>query len=73
MIEAAALLEIVKLVGKFLPSGISIFNDIRDLFKKYPGLTPEQFVALTQLMASTADSTYDQVIDNIKTDQSAHK
>lgn len=69
MIEAALVLQ---LVARFLPDGIAIFNDIKTLFKKYPGVTPEQFAALTHLMAGTADATYDKVIADIKADQAAH-
>lgn len=64
---------ILKLVLALLPSGIVIANDIKLLFKKYPGVTPEQFAAITQLMASTADATYDKVIADIKADQAAHE
>jgi hypothetical protein len=63
---------ILKLVLALLPSGIAIANDIKLLFKKYSDVTPEQFAAITQLMASTADATYDKLIADIKADQAAH-
>jgi hypothetical protein len=63
---------ILPLIIKGLPDGIAIFNDIRALFKKYPGVTPEQFAVLTQSMAGAADATYDKLIADIKADQAAH-
>lgn len=63
---------ILKLIATVLPSGVSIINDIRALFKKYPELTPEQFAAIVVMTAKTADADYDALIADIKRDQAAH-
>lgn len=61
------------LLNVALPGGIALVQDIIALFRKYPGLTPEQFAAIVKEVTSKADTNYDAAIAEILADQAAHK
>jgi hypothetical protein len=69
----ASLQVLLGLLNVALPGGIALVGDIIALFKKYPGLTPEQFAAIVKEVTSKADAAYDATIAQILADQAAHK
>ena len=69
----ATLQVLIGLLNVAVPGGIALVKDIIDLFHKYPGLTPDQFLAIVREVVTKADATYDATIAEILADQAAHK
>jgi len=68
----AALQFILALLNATLPGGIALVQDIIALFKKYPGLTPAQVLAVVQTLANQANVVDDATLAQILADQAAH-
>lgn len=64
---------LIGLINAAIPGGIALTRDIIALFRRYPGVTPDQFIALVKLIVTQADGTYDSTISTILGDQAAHQ
>lgn len=60
------------LLNAAVPGAINLVRDIIALFQKYPGVTPEQFVAIVKQVVTQAEGSYDSTIAQILADQAAH-
>lgn len=68
----AAVQLLLTLLNAAMPGAILLVQDIVALFRKYPGLTPAQILAVVDALAKSADIQYDAVIAEILADQAAH-
>jgi hypothetical protein len=58
--------------GGAIPGGIALVGDVIALFKKYPGVTPEQFTAIVKQVTAAASTIDDATIAEILADQASH-
>lgn len=68
----AALQFLFTLLNAALPGGIALVQDLIALFKKYPGLTPAQILAVVQVLTSQANLIDDATLAEILADQAKH-
>ena len=63
---------ILSLLLALIPEAPALIQDIRNLFTKYPTLTPAQIVAIVTAAATQSDAAFQDALATIAADQAAH-
>ena len=64
---------ILSLLLALIPEAPALIQDIRNLFTKYPTLTPAQIVAIVTAAATQSDAAFQDALATIAADQAAHQ
>ena len=63
---------LLSLLLALIPEAPLFIQDIRNLFTKYPTLTPAQIVALVTAASTQSDAAFQDALATIAADQAAH-
>jgi hypothetical protein len=63
---------ILSILLAILPQAPALIADIRNLFTKYPTLSPAQIVAIVTAASTQSDAAFQDALATIQADQAAH-
>jgi hypothetical protein len=63
---------LVSILLALIPEAPVLIQDIRNLFAKYPTLTPAQIVAIITAASTQSDAAFQDALATIAADQAAH-